>query len=292
MTFVCADELTFASDKGAFRLTVRKRLGAITSMPKRIFLALALLIGCSFLVTSCKSPARPGFDTRCYEMRIYYAPPGKLDELHARFRNHTMKLFAKHGIENIGYWVPAENGDNKLIYLLAYSSRAARDIAWREFLADPEWKAVQQRTEANGRIVAKVEQTFLQTTDYSPKVKLGNFSDGGVFELRTYTTPPGLLPNLDARFREHTMKLFAKHGMKNWAYFHKTSDQPNADTTLIYLLAHNSAEAAKSSFDAFRRDPDWIAAREASEKKAGGSLTVKDGVKSVILIPTDYSPTK
>lgn len=110
--------------------------------------------------------------------------------------------------------------------------------------------------------------------------------------MRTYTTPPGLLPNLDARFRDHTVALFQKHGMKNWAYFHKAAGQPEANATLLYFLSHKSQDAAKASFDAFRKDPTWVAAREASEKKAGGSLTVKDGVKSVFLVPTDYSPTK
>ncbi len=229
-------------------------------------------------------------DTRCYEMRTYFAPPGKLDELHARFRDHTMNLFQKHGMQNIAYWVPANNTNNTLVYLLAYPNRPARDASWKAFMADPDWKAVVKTTEANGKIVAKVEQIFLQRTDFSPAVKTGNISNGGVFELRTYTTPAGSLPKLDARFREHTIALFKKHGMKNWAYFHKMPDQPAADTTLIYFLAHKSQDAAKTSFDEFRKDPDWVAAKEASERN--GSLTIKDGVKSLFLAPTDYSPTK
>ena len=235
--------------------------------------------------------AKETADTRCFEMRTYYAPPGKLDDLHARFRDHTMTLFKKHGIENIGYFVPVENTNNTLVYLLAYPNREAREASWKTFMADPDWKVAYQASEANGKLVAKVEQIFLQATDFSPELKTGNISKDGVFELRTYTTPPGLLPNLDARFREHTLALFKKHGMKNWGYFHKTSDQPAADTTLIYFLAHNSQDAAKASFDEFRKDPAWTAAREASEKPSG-SLTVKDGVKSVFLVPTDYSPTK
>ena len=201
-----------------------------------------------------------------------------------------MKLFKKHGIENVGYWVPIDNSENKLVYLLAYPNRAAREESWKTFMADPEWQSAWKKSEANGKLVEKFESIFLQTTDYSPALKTGNISKGGVFELRTYSTPPGLLPNLDARFREHTMELFAKQGMKNWIYFHKTPDQPAADTTLIYFLAHKSQDAAKASFDAFRKDPDWIAAKGASEKN--GSLTVKDGVKSLFLTPTDYSPTK
>ena len=71
-----------------------------------------------------------------------------------------------------------------------------------------------------------------------------------------------------------------------------TPDQKDADHTLVYLLAHASTDAAQKSFDTFRADPEWIAAKKASEEKGGGSLTVKDGVKSVFLKATDYSPTK
>jgi hypothetical protein len=97
---------------------------------------------------------------------------------------------------------------------------------------------------------------------------------------------------LNARFRDHTMQLFEKHGMTNIGYWTLMDDQKGADNTLIYLLAHRSPEAAQASFAAFRDDPDWIAARKASEEKAGGSLTVKDGVKSVFLKAVDYSPIR
>ncbi len=254
------------------------------------FLFASVATAIAFSLSGCATVKKSAEDTRCYEMRTYYAPAGKLDELHARFRDHTMGLFTKHGMENIGYWVPMENPENKLVYLMAYPSRTARDESWKSFAADPEWKSAHQKSEMNGKLVSKAESVFLHTTDYSPVLKTGNISKGGVFELRTYTTPPGLLPNLDARFREHTMDLFAKHGMKNWSYFHKTQDQPGADTTLIYFLTHNSRDAAKASFDGFRKDSAWVAAKTESERN--GSLTVKDGVKSVFLVPSEYSPTK
>ena len=113
-----------------------------------------------------------------------------------------------------------------------------------------------------------------------------------MFELRTYTTPPGKLDALDARFRDHTVKLFTKHGMTNLGYWSPMKGEKGADSTLIYLLAHKSQDAAKASFAAFGKDPDWVAARKASEEKAGGSLTIKGGVKSEFLNATDYSPTK
>jgi hypothetical protein len=230
-------------------------------------------------------------DMRVYEMRTYYAHPGKLDVLHARFRAHTVKLFEKHGMTNVGYWVPLENPDNKLIYLLAYASRESRDKAWKAFTSDPEWIKVKQSTEANGAIVAKVDVLYLNATDYSPEVKPSQ-SGGRIFELRTYTASKGNLDNLNARFRNHTVKLFEKHGMTNIGYWVPMKDQKGADDTLIYVLAHLSVDAAKASFTAFREDPAWTAALKASEEKAGGPLTVKDGVKSVFMKATDYSPIK
>jgi hypothetical protein len=232
-------------------------------------------------------------DARVYEMRVYYAAPGKLDALNARFRDHTAKLFARHGITNVAYFVPAgENKENKLVYFLSYPSKEAREKSWKEFGADPDWKKARAESEKDGKLVTKVETKFLAPTDYSPPLKV-EAKGGRVFELRTYTTTKGNLPALDARFRDHTMKLFERHGMTNVVYWHLLPDQKGAENALIYMLAHKSPEAAKASFDTFRGDPDWVKARTESEKKAGGSLTeAKGGVVSEFLKPTDYSPLK
>jgi len=231
-------------------------------------------------------------DPRCFEMRVYYAAPGKLDALHARFRDHTCRLFEKHGMQNIGYWVPLENPDNKLIYVLAYPNREAAKASWKNFMADADWQKAWKESEKEGKLVAKFESTFLAGTDYSPEIKTGPSSEPRVFELRTYKCSEGNLPNLNARFRDHTMKLFSKHGMAHIGYWTPTDEKQGASDTLIYILAHRSKEAAEASFKSFRADPDWIAARKASEEKAGGSLTAPDGVKSVFMKATDYSPIK
>jgi len=232
-------------------------------------------------------------DTKVYEMRVYYAAPGKLDALHARFRDHTMKLFDKHGLTNVGYFVPVgENKDNKLVYWISAPSKEARDKSFKAFAADPEWKKAAAESEKGGRLVSKIESHFLTATDYSPPLKLAQSKDERVFELRTYTATKGNLGHLNDRFRNHTIKLFEKHGMTNVVYWNALKGQKGEDNTLVYLLAHKSQDAAKKSFDAFRMDPDWVAARKASEEKAGGSLTEKDGVKSEFLKPTDYSPLK
>jgi hypothetical protein len=236
----------------------------------------------------------PGNDSRCFEMRTYYAAPGKLDALQSRFRDHTVKLFEKHGIANVGYWVPLENTDNKLIYLLAYPSREARQTMWKEFGADPDWKKARTESEASGKLVTKVESLFLTATDYSPAVRPYAASVPRVFELRTYTASAGNLDALNARFRDHTLKLFARHGMTSIGYWMPDKDQKDSDRTLIYILAHQSQDAAAKCFAEFRADPDWIAAKEASEKKAGGPLTEggTNGGRSVFMAPTDFSPMK
>jgi hypothetical protein len=231
-------------------------------------------------------------DTRCYELRIYTAADGKLDALHARFRDHACKLFEKYGMTNIGYWVLLANYDHKLYSILAYPSREAREKSWKDFMADPDWKAAFAASEKDGKLVTHIDSKFLHATDFSPEIKLAAKSPPRVFELRTYTVTPGNLAALHARFRDHTIALFKKHGMTNIGYWSLDADQPAAADTLVYLLAHKSKEARDASFKSFGNDPAWQAAKAASEKAAGGSLTTKDGVVSVLLTPTDYSPTK
>ena len=109
-------------------------------------------------------------DRRVFELRTYTAPEGKLPELQARFRNHTMRIFNKHNMTSVGYWVPqdAPNSQNTLIYILSHPSREAAKKNWADFQADPEWQKVSAESQVNGRIVSKVESVFMEATDYSP----------------------------------------------------------------------------------------------------------------------------
>lgn len=225
-----------------------------------------------------------------YEMRTYYTHPGKLDALMQRFRDHTVALFEKHGMTNVGYWEPSPNEEQILIYLMAYPNKEARDASWKAFMADPEWKAAYAESIKNGKLVRQVDSVFLQPTDYSPALKTEALSPARLFELRRYSTIKGKLPNLDARFRDHTVGLFAKHGMTNVIYFHLTAGQEGAENTLVYLLAHADSKSRDAAFEAFRVDPEWKKAREASE--AAGPLMTKGGVQSLLLKPTDFSPMK
>ena len=136
----------------------------------RLFLTVALIAACSGpLMAGEKQEPSPGKD-RVFEMRTYYTLEGRLPALNKRFREHTCDLFKKHGMELIGFWTPVDEKDgksNKLVYILAYPSREAAAASWKAFGADPEWKKAREASEADGKIVAKVESVFLNPTDYS-----------------------------------------------------------------------------------------------------------------------------
>ena len=107
---------------------------------------------------------------RVFEIRTYYTFPGRLDALHKRFREHTMKIFEKHGMTNVAYWTfedsPAR--ENTLIYVISHSSREQAKKNWAEFSADPEWQKVSEDSQKDGKIVEKVDSVFVDATDYSP----------------------------------------------------------------------------------------------------------------------------
>ncbi len=107
---------------------------------------------------------------RVFELRTYTANEGKLPALQARFRDHTTKLFEKHGMKNVGYWVPTDtpSNENTLIYILSFPNREAAKTSWAAFMNDPEWKKVQQESEVNGKLVGEIDSVFMEATDFSP----------------------------------------------------------------------------------------------------------------------------
>ena len=135
-------------------------------------------------------------------------------------------------------------------------------------------------------VVASFAAGFALRGVFAPVVTLQAASDR-VFELRTYTTPPGKLEALKSRFRDHTIEIFKKHGMTSVGYF-VPQDAPTKDNTLVYILAHPSREAAAKNWAEFRTDPEWVKAKGESEKD--GPLTTK--VESVFMDPTDFSAIK
>ncbi|HVN22202.1 MAG TPA: NIPSNAP family protein [Dongiaceae bacterium] len=107
-----------------------------------------------------------------YELRVYHAAQGKLQELLARFRDHTVQIFARHGMESVAYWTPMDDPekDKTLIYILRHPSREAAEANWKSFRDDPEWKSVKEKSEANGTLVDKVDSTYMVLTDFSPQI--------------------------------------------------------------------------------------------------------------------------
>ena len=134
---------------------------------KRIILAVVAgigLVGVGYAAGAHRERA-----DRFFEMRTYYTNPGKMSALHARFKDHTTKLFEKHGMTNVGYWSQAtgENAENTMVYILAYPSKEARDKSWKAFGDDPDWKKAKADSEKDGVLVSKVVSVFLTPTEYS-----------------------------------------------------------------------------------------------------------------------------
>ena len=129
-------------------------------------MAASVLVLCGAAIGRAVQPA----PAKVYEMRTYTAVDGKFEAVNARFRDHTVKLFEKHGMKNIGYWTPIEGptAGTTLVYILEHSSRDAARASWAAFSKDPEWQKAKAASEENGRIVAKAESVFLTATDYSP----------------------------------------------------------------------------------------------------------------------------
>jgi len=229
-----------------------------------------------------------------YELRVYTASPGKMDELDARFRDHTIDLFRKHGMTPIGFWhvytTNSQPADDRLFYLMGYKDRAARDDAWRAFAQDPEWQSVYQESQKDGSLTSKIENIFLNAADYSPKLNLASGAPRH-WELRTYTANPGKLENVHNRFRNHTTSIFSRLGMTNFAYWRPVADQPSMTDKMVYMLAYPTPAARTTMWQAFSKDEEWVKVRDESEKD-GPLLVSPGGVVSVQLTPTDYSPLK
>ncbi|MEX0965573.1 MAG: NIPSNAP family protein [Pseudohongiellaceae bacterium] len=128
-------------------------------------LSLAIGLGAGILVSSSAQE-----DGKVYELRIYTATPGNLDNLHARFRDHTIRIFNNHGMKVVGFWSPTseEEADDTLIYVLEHASQDAANASWRAFGQDPQWQSVSDASNANGSILASVERRYMTATDYSP----------------------------------------------------------------------------------------------------------------------------
>jgi len=134
----------------------------------------ATLLPASLWAASQQGKSNPApTTTGVYELRVYHAAAGKLGDLLSRFREHTIKLFDRHGMKSVAYWTPLDEPDKNdtLIYILQHPSREAAAANWKSFQDDPEWKSVKDKSEANGKLVERVDSTFLALTDFSPRLR-------------------------------------------------------------------------------------------------------------------------
>jgi len=145
-----------------------KRRTLLQSLP-----AAALFPAAAWASSERDKPGPEPASTTVYELRIYHAYEGKLDDLLRRFRDHTVQLFEKHGIKNVAYWTPTDEPlkGKTLVYIVAHPSREAAAANWKAFGADPEWQSVRDKSEANGKLVEKIDSTYLALTDFSPPLR-------------------------------------------------------------------------------------------------------------------------
>ena len=226
-----------------------------------------------------------------YELRIYAANEHRFQHLIKRFREHTDRIFKKHGLESVGYWIPTEGPPKKrrrFVYILTHPSRYAAYVNWNHFSNDREWEAVLDQPEFQGLLAEKPTSIFMTANDYSAAARNAIEKPGGVYELRTYVTNPGKLPKLNTRFRDHTTRLFKKHGMKNVAYW-TPFDTPDSGNTLIYLIHHASREQSDVNWKAFTSDPDWQ--KVAKESQLDGKF-LTEPPERIYLKALDFSPLK
>ena len=158
MVFRCASAIPSARIRGVKRRTFVQALPAAALLPASLWAATR--------IDSASAAA-------VYELRVYHAAAGKLADLEARFRDHTIKIFDRHGIKSVAYWTPLDEPEksNTLIYILQHPSREAAAANWKAFQDDPEWKSVHEKSEANGKLVDKIDSTFLALTDFSPRLR-------------------------------------------------------------------------------------------------------------------------
>jgi hypothetical protein len=242
-----------------------------------------ILLVCSLLSLSTFS----SLQADVFELRIYTVHAGKLDALNTRFRDHTVRLFKKHGMKSVGYWVPVDSphSNNTLIYVLQHQSRESAKTSWAAFIADPAWKKAYQASRQTGPIVKSVKSEFMKSTDYTPKYSNEKTDKQTVFELRIYRTHPNKLPLLDSRFRDHTIGIFNRFGMKSVAYWHST-DPPASSNQLTYILKHPNRASAKSAWQSFIKDAAWK--KVAKESQKDGPF-LQQRPESIYMKATDYS---
>ncbi len=128
-----------------------------------------LSLACLIAPALAADKEKPKVEAKIYELRVYHVLPGRMDAMNARFRDHTCKLFVKHGMTLVGFWQPSDPAerDKKLIYIVAHASKEAAERSWKAFREDKDWIKARDASEKDGKIVGKIDVTFMNPTEYS-----------------------------------------------------------------------------------------------------------------------------
>ncbi len=218
-------------------------------------------------------------------MTNYVALPGQLEKMIQHFQAKSHDLLEDSGVENIGYWVPVDNPHREVIHFRSFTDLDAKDLA--DQVSQPKIESAEGKR-FSSEILDKSFHYLLSPLDFSKPFSEDRVR-GSILEMRTYFASKGNLEALQARFRDHTLALFEKHGMTNLGYYEYAPEQEGGENVLLYFLAHKDIETAKKSWNAFKEDPAWQTAKAVSEEKAGGSLTAEGGVTSTFLRALDSS---
>jgi hypothetical protein len=223
------------------------------------------------------------------ELRIYHPTPGKADAILERFAAGTWNLRRKHGLNPLACWVSPDRlaSNAVVVQLLAPASEAAAREAWTNFVADPEFKALQAASEArHGRTVDRVETLRLSAPVNLWRVTNSTTGQPRVFDLRLYSRAPGKEAAFRDRWRLHAVRLYERHGMTSLGSWEATD--PEHGGIMVTLFAHESNAAIDATIAAFHKDPEWQ--RIEAETEAGGKL--RTNLTAFRLVPATFSPVK
>jgi len=224
-----------------------------------------------------------------YELRTYIAAKDRFEHLVQRFRQYTDRLFRKHNMQPVGYWIPTEGppvSKRTFMYILKHPSRYDAWKNWVAFSNDREWEQVLDQPVFQRLLIGNPESVFMTLNDYSERIRNDVEKPGGVFELRICTTHAGKLAALNSRFRDQTARLFLRHGMKNIAHW-TPFDAPGSSNQLIYLLHHPDRRQADANWKAFVSDPEWQ--KVSRESQRDGKL-LAEHPQRFFLRPLEFSP--
>ena len=231
-----------------------------------------------------RSPRMPRVDVGpVYELRIYAAAEDRLEHLIKRFREHTDRLFRKHKMEPIGYWLPTDGTakeKRRFVYILKHTSRYAAYRNWNAFTHDPEWKrGVLEQPEFQRLLSGRPESIFLTPNKFLNESTRSN--NPNIYELRIHTAAQGKLAALHRHHRDHGVNLHLKHGIHtlgNWFAY----DRPESENTMYTLHRHSSRTQADLNWKALQSDP--------AQKKVRGLLTGE--TQRLYLKPLEFSRMK